>query len=247
MNIAVTPRITSNWTPPVQTADAAQVNALAIVAHDLRGPLTNLSALLDLIEKHSARQNSDGIASCTTRASAIVDNLGDMLSAILDRVKTTGDPLGYVPSAIDGQSVVCQAVEQNQPNANRKDVTLKVTTDAPFPICADGRLLAHALDNLLGNAIKHSVPGGTVACHMERQGSHMVIQVSNQSVGLNELDIRRAFQPFTKLSAKSRTDRTSWGLGLWIVRLIAERHGGTIQGKASDREGNVTFTLSLPV
>jgi two-component system, OmpR family, sensor histidine kinase SenX3 len=247
MNIAVTQQMNSNWTVPVQPAGKAQMNALAIVAHDLRGPLSNLSALFELIEMHGARQNGDGITSCTTRAAAIIDNLVDMLNSILDRAKATGDPLGYVPSKVNVTALMRQVAEQNQPSAAQNNVTLTVTSTTSLPIWADGPLLSHALDNLLGNAVKHSEPGSTVACHVKQYGQKLVIQVTNKSADRNELDLRRAFQPFTKLSARSRTDRRSWGLGLWIVRLIAERHGGKIEGKTSGSDRDVTFTLSLPI
>lgn len=226
--------------------NTAQVNALAIVAHDLRGPLASISALMDLIDLHSTGHDAGRVSRCTQRATDIVDCLNDMLNAILERVKTTGDPLGIRPSLVNITDVMERAVSLNQPTADRRNVALNLVEAGPLTLSGDECLLLQASENLISNAVKYSPAGGTVTCSVEQHENLVAIRIANQGTGFSETDIRRGFQPFTKLSARSAADARSWGLGLWIVRLITEGHGGRITVKPSNRRGDTEVTLSLP-
>jgi len=124
-----------------QQKDAAMVNALAIVAHDLRGPLASLSVLIELIETYSQLQALNHTMQCTRRAMGIIDNLDGMLTSLLDHVKATGDPLGYRPSLVSVNEVVEKAMALNQPVASKQSALargsltmLHVSTDPGAPV-----------------------------------------------------------------------------------------------------------------
>ena len=229
-----------------QHHDVAFVNALAIVAHDLRNPLANLSLLMELIDAHSRRKAPERISHCTHRAMGIISCLDSMLSSLLDRVKETGDPLGYSPSLVDMNDVVEKAMALNQPVAESRSVKLHCYSVDPLTLWGDERLLLQAVENLVSNAVKHSKSGETVMLEATKSGGQVVIQISDEGTGLSALDLKRAFHPFAKLSTQPVQDVRSWGLGLWIVRLIVERHGGRISAGVAGPCGGATFTLRLP-
>lgn len=226
--------------------NSASIDALALVAHDLRGPLSSLSCLLELVDTHAKRNDKERIADCTKRATDILSSLDGMLNSVLERVKASGDPLCVRPEMIDINHILKRAVSLNLPAAEAKSVSISIDGSIPLNAWGDGQLLLQAVENLVGNAVKHSVAGNTIACGVNCHDRQIVIQVTNQANGVNELDIRRAFRPFTKLSAKALADGRSWGLGLWFVRLIAERHGGRIECNACDAGENTVFSLILP-
>lgn len=222
-------------------------SALTLIAHDLRGPLSGLRLLVELIETCGARRQPDKIASYVGRASAIIDGLDDMLNSVLERVLTTGDPLGFVPQTLELDRVMCGAVATTLPAAEDKGVSMLTQATRPVLVRGDRQLLHQAIENLVGNAIKHSGPGMSVRCSLRQLGGNAILAIEDTGTGLTAQDIKNAFRPFTKLSSKSSDKSRSWGLGLWIVKLIVEQHGGTISIASSGSGKGTVSSIKLPL
>jgi signal transduction histidine kinase len=218
------------------------------MAHDLRGPLANLALLIERIVMLLASEPSDQASDLAKRASERVDSIMDMLNAFLGRVRCTGDPMGFIPLEIDIQEIVPIVAILNQPMAENRRIKLDLLTAPHSDVFGDKALLIHAIDNLVGNAIKYAPEGSTIACHTSTRGLNIVVAVTNESTRVSESDIQGAFRPFNTLSVSPPTENASWGLGLWIVRLIAERHGGyaTVQMNEGPRTCSVRFEIALP-
>src|SRR5207248_2214334 len=101
--------------------------------------------------------------------------------------------------------------------------------------------------NLIGNAVKHAPPRSAVTCQVHVVTGQAVVRVCDRGPGLTAGDLECAFRPFTRLSAAAEGDRASFGLGLWIARLVAERHGGGIEAGARPDGQGAMFTLRLPL
>jgi two-component system, OmpR family, sensor histidine kinase SenX3 len=226
--------------------DAALLNALTIIAHDLRGPLANLAVLIELIETYVQMQATDRIKTSTRKAQAMIEALDGMLNGFLARVRDTGDPLSFQPALVDLSEVMRRAADLNRPVAERREITIDCPGARPFPVTGDNRLLMEAVGNLVGNAVKHAPHGSTVTCSAERTSRSVIIAVADEGQGLSELDLKRAFRPFSTLSAGYKSKTASWGLGLWIVRLISERHGGHADVVARGPTGGARFEIHLP-
>ncbi|MSU88453.1 hypothetical protein GE300_02330 [Rhodobacteraceae bacterium 2CG4] len=221
--------------------------ALAIVAHDLKGPLANLSLLVDAIGIENAKAPRPRLTELTARADALVDRLQGVLMGLLDRTRLHGDPLAVVAQDVDLAQLIARAVAGNAPLAAERRVRVVADDTGPLWIRGDAETLLQALDNLVNNAVKHAAPGGIVACEATRiDDGGVAVLVRDDGPGLSDGDLARAFRPFTRLSAVSDATAPGSGLGLWIVRLIAENHGGRIDAaNNADRRG-ATFTLRLP-
>lgn len=231
--------------PASQPRDAAMLNALTIVAHDLRGPLANLAVLLEVMEAATQARTFERVAPCARKAQTVLTSLNALLNGFLERVRLTGDPLAYQPRLMDLGEVVRDAVSLNRPLAESRGIALDVEGLAALSAQGDQRLLAEAVDNLVGNAVKYSKNGSRVRIVVGRDGPEAVIRVFDQGDGISQDDLQRAFNPFTRLSAEPRAGETATGLGLWIVRLIATRHGGRVDAGPNGSGGTV-FTLRLP-
>ncbi len=112
-------------------------------------------------------------------------------------------------------------------------------------------LLGEAVENLIGNAAQYAKDGSTITCEVLAERHEAIIRITDHSEGIREDDLRAALRPFNGLGKQRRVARQSFGLGLWIVRLIVERHGGRVEvgrgqgGKARNRNGT-EVTLRLP-
>lgn len=228
----------------------AQVGALAVVAHDLRGPLANLRLLIEGIESEigwepTAAQHR--IAARTRKAGLLIDRLDGLLQGVLQRVSRDGDPLSVSAETVDLTTLVEQTAALNAPAAERRKVRLHCLLMDPVGMSGDARLLGQAIDNLLANAIRHTPVGGLVLCELGLVDGEAVLRIADQGPGLTEQDLRRMFRPFTRLSAVADDGAPSHGVGLYLVRLIAERHGGRIEAGNRERGPGAVFTLRLPL
>lgn len=229
-----------------QPKDAGLLSALTIVAHDLRGPLANLSVLIELIETYVQMQAHEHLKAATKKAQAMIEALDSMLNGFLERTRETGDPLSFRPTLVDLVDVIRDAAEVNRPVAESRGINIDISNATQSVVTGDRRLLTEAVGNLVGNAVKYAPPGSTVTCKTSRNGRDAVIAICDEGQGLSELDLKRAFRPFTTLSAQYDGRGSSWGLGLWIVRLIAERHGGHVDVSMGKRQCGAQFEVHVP-
>ena len=109
-----------------------------------------------------------------------------------------------------------------------------------MPICRSA--FDRVLDNLIGNAIRHTPAGGSIGLSAELANNALVIRVSDTGEGIPLAQQALIFQPFVQIGAK----RGGAGLGLAICKEIVQQHGGNIGIYSQPRRGT-TFTISLPV
>jgi signal transduction histidine kinase len=233
--------------PPKRvTKEAGLLNALTIIVHDLRGPLANLALMIELIETHAQMRALDQVTRSSRKAQDLIASLGAMLDGFLQRTRETGDPLSFTPTLLDVADVVREAVELNRPVAESREITFDCTGLEVGTISGDAALLREAVSNLVGNAVKYAPARSTVTCETAIRGREAIIRVRDEGQGLTEYDLKRAFNPFTTLSARYAGKGSSWGLGLWIVRLIAERHAGRVEVQSHGTWRGAQFSICLP-
>jgi signal transduction histidine kinase len=102
------------------------------------------------------------------------------------------------------------------------------------------------LDNLLGNAFKFTPKGGQVTVRLQRQGENVVLQVSDTGIGIPSDQLRRVFERFYQVDGSATRRFGGIGLGLALVKEIAEAHGGQVTVTSQVGVGT-TFTVRLPV
>jgi signal transduction histidine kinase len=111
---------------------------------------------------------------------------------------------------------------------------------------ADWRKISQALSNLLVNAVKFTMPGGSIRVTVMPQDEHMCLRVSDNGIGIPGESMPHLFEKFHRAHASGTADERGSGLGLAIVHQIVELHGGTITAQSEVGCGSV-FTIHLPV
>ena len=219
---------------------------IALIAHDIRGPLANLSLILESIDASANDRATSRTGSQVARAMQVIERLDSMLSGFIERARHAGDPLAIELWPVSIPDLVEQIATLNQPLARQHGVRLHVYSAEPLSVAGDGHLLMQALDNLIINAVKHSPRGGLVTVEAMPEDGWVVVRVEDQGPGFTDDDIARAFQPYTRLSAIAASSLPSTGLGLSIVRQIAERHSGSVSAAHSPSGRGAAVTLRLP-
>lgn len=230
-------------TPPV----SGRPNPLVTIAHDLRGPLANLALLVEAIAEDAATRGSRRVAGNAAKAQRIIDRLDTMMTTMLERARDGGDDLRPTPTAVDLTDLVETVVGLNQPFARQRGVRLHCIVAEPLSVSGDAHLLMRAIDNLLGNAIGLTRAKGLVLCEAAPgDDGDVLIRISDDGPGLAADEIAVLFQPFSTVGRHAGRSRRSTGLGLTIVRQVAEVHGGTIDVQSNGPGRGSSFLLRLP-
>jgi len=219
---------------------------MAILAHDLRSPLSAITMLSFLMEKgataETVRKQADQIQRSAKEMRA-------MISELLEYSRTQlGKGIPIKPTACS-MGVICrEAVEELRSAQPDRQLVLEVPEDLVGLV--DHARLRQALSNLLNNAVQHGDPASPIRLTVRTEGPEMVIEVKNLGEPIPPDSLQVIFDPLVQLSAKSAAKpdlpSTNLGLGLFIAREIALGHNGTLD-VTSDREGGTVFTMRLPM
>jgi signal transduction histidine kinase len=218
---------------------------VSTVSHELRTPLTSMLGYVELVlegeagELNSQQEQFLGIVSRNcTRLNRLIDD-------ILFVARIDAGRLSLEPQWVALAELARAAVESAKAAADRDGVQLHFSSARELPqLWADPTRLTQMFDNLISNAVKFTPEGGAVTVGIEQNGGSLRIEVADTGVGIPEDEVGRLFERFFRASTSGTVKGT--GLGLPIVKLIAEVHGGTISVESKLGVGT-TFTIELPL
>ena len=227
-------------------ADELKDEFIALVSHDLRTPLTSIIGYVELAldEDGSApldderRRYIEVVSRSSDRLLRLVDDL--LLAARLQSGRFT-----LAIDDADLEAIASEALDEMHARAERKGVSLFLACDGPMRITCDRRRVLQLLDNLISNAVKFTPEGGRVEVHVERTLTGAAVDVRDTGVGIDPGDEERIFDRFYRTASAVADQVPGTGLGLFIARAIAERHGGTLVARRREGGGSV-FRLELP-
>lgn len=228
-------------THALRSAASQKERCIAELAHQLRNPLAPISAAAQLLrhvqlDERRLHAMADIIIRQTGHASALLDDLTD-----LDRLN--GGEAVPVRLPCDVRRVVSDAVEQLRPKADARSLRLAVLLPGEaITVLGEHRRLVQVLANLLDHAVNHTPAGGSIVLRVDTDGTHAVLRVRDDGVGIGEARLAHLFEPFAGGAAQRGT-----GLGLALAQRLVRLHGGTLAA-ASDGEGSgAELTVTLPL
>jgi signal transduction histidine kinase/ActR/RegA family two-component response regulator len=214
----------------------AREKVLAIVAHDLRNPLSVITlaanSLLQRLPDSSTRRPVERILRGAQRADRLIRDLLD-ISAI------EAGHFSIESRSLEMADVILAALESQQSLAADASVILATDLCPELPtVEGDEERLHEVLENLVGNAIKFTSPGGRVTVGASGQDRELLVWVEDSGAGIAPELIPHLFEPFWQAS---KTDRRGTGLGLTICKAIVEAHGGRIRVASTVGVGTTMF------
>ena len=229
----------------IQAEAKTREEVMAIVAHDLRNPLSVMSAagvLLAGFAKNDAQgERLRNMAARITRASRRMD---DLITNVLDATRIEGGRIEIKPAPTSAAGLIDQAHEALVLLAREKGIELTrhpISKDLRV-LCDEGRIL-QVFSNLISNSIRFTSNGGTIELGVQREGEQARFAVKDSGVGIAPENLGRVFERYFK---GSEPTRTGTGLGLYIARGIVEAHGGRIWVESTQGVGS-TFSFTLPL
>ena len=241
-------RLTDNY-ERVRSANAYKGQALGMVAHDLKNPIGQILGFADLASMGLDNPNGVDGESVKQDLAQIRDVGAKMLGQvqrILDGARKEATELPLNPQPMDFRDVLEQAVQVNALAASEKGIQIRYDGPASVPAVADQELVLEAVDNLISNAVKYSYPHSPVTVSARSDGDGVTVSVSDKGQGLDEDDLAKAFGRFQRLSSTPTAGEDSTGLGLYNVRMVAERHSGRVWAESAGKGEGAVFHLFVP-
>lgn len=227
----------------LQLLNEEKTEFLGIAAHDLKNPLTAIIGNAELLamtqDAADIPQTCEGIIKASSRMRSLITDLLDA-NAIEEGRHTSR--IGRC----DLNALVEESLGHNRDTASRKGIRLQLETASAVFVEADPGAVTQILDNLLSNAVKYSPPSSEVWVRMSSSGGQGAVSVVDRGPGLTPEDQKKLFRKYTRLSAKPTAGESSTGLGLSIVKRLAEAMKGTVECRSTPGDG-ATFTVRLPL
>ena len=227
-------------------ADHRKSEFLATLAHELRNPLAPIRTGLDLLRM--APPDPAALARVLGMMDRQLGHLIHLVNDLLDVARITRGKIELKKETVELKTLVAMARETCLALIESSGHTLEVGLPAePIVLEADATRIVQVLSNLLNNAAKYTPAGGRIALEAWTEAGQVVLAVSDSGVGIPPEALATVFDMFTQV--RSNIDRAQGGLGigLSLVRRLAELHGGTVEAASAGRGQGSTFTLRLPL
>ncbi|MDP9243856.1 MAG: cell wall metabolism sensor histidine kinase WalK, partial [Chloroflexota bacterium] len=231
---------------------------IANISHELRTPLSSIKLIAETLSSGTVEDGATA-RDFAERIESEVDHLAQLVDELLELSLIESGTLKLSIEPVDPQQALTDVADRMGAVAERRRVTLRVL-EPPAGLtgeraAVDPARLSQALVNLVHNAIKYSHPGGEVRLGWEPRPRRVRFVVNDDGVGISPAHLPRIFERFYKIDRSRARDGTeqegdlrpgSAGLGLAIVRHLAEAHSGSVGVQSVEGKGSI-FWLEIPL
>jgi signal transduction histidine kinase len=219
---------------------------MATLSHDLRNPIGAGKMAADLIllnlQRDHWQEHRDDIRALAGR---IINNMKRADRMIQNLLDATSIRMGDRMQLNISRQEIWPVVKEVLAEVSRDDFTrVRIDGSAPWGFW-DGDALRRVVENLLANAFKYGKPDTPVTIRISSREDRMVLQVHNFGLPIPIEEQEQLFQAFQRADSAKISGKMGWGLGLALVREVAEAHGGSV-GVESSAENGTTFTFDIP-
>jgi signal transduction histidine kinase len=218
---------------------------LGVLGHELRNPLAAICNALDVLElqgddpptRESVRKLMERQTQC----------IGRLIEDMLEASRIDHGKIRLLKQRLDLAQTVSRAVETVRAFLERRGHHLEVSLPPePVALDADPVRLEQVLTNLLNNAAKYTEPGGHIGVTAEEQGGDVVLQVRDSGIGIDPAMLAHIFDPFWQVECAVDHSQGGLGIGLALVRELAEMHGGSASAYSAGLGRGSEFVVRLP-
>ncbi len=219
---------------------------VSMVAHELRSPLAAIQGWLDVVISGEGggddRQNREWLERARDRAKSLLALVNDLLEIN----KIEAGRVALKMESVQVTEIITRIVDFFRPEAERRKVGFKIEMgERPPNVQADVQDMEKLFTNLISNAIKYNVDGGSITIRTTRDENYVGFHIRDTGIGIAKSDLPRIFEEFFRIENKSTRKISGTGLGLSIAKKIVDSHLGRIEVSSKPEEGS-TFSVYLP-
>ncbi|MEN0036809.1 MAG: ATP-binding protein [Cellvibrio sp.] len=230
----------------LELADKRKNEFLAMLAHELRNPLSPISAASEMLRL--GQLDPQGVQRTSEIISRQIKHMTGLIDDLMDVSRVTRGLVALEKTKLNLQHMLLEAVEQLRPLVEHRhhQLAIEISTDTIF-VNGDKKRLIQAVANLLNNAAKYTPDGGNIQLALKVNNNRVGIIVKDDGIGMDAVTARDAFQLFTQ--AERSADRTQGGLGigLALVKSLVELHDGEVEGRSEGLGKGSEFSIWLPI
>lgn len=229
----------------LKKANQAKNEFLTNLSHELRTPLNSIVGWSELLldnesDDPAIAQAAEIIFRNAHRQTTIIEDLLDVSQMVSGRVRINNQ-------MVDFKSLIDECIANLGPTTRQKNIRMNFNNETnDSTVYGDSKRLKQMITNLLENAVKFSTENQEVKLRLFRQGPNLNLEILDHGVGIEEESLPQLFTAFKQADSSTVRKYGGLGLGLAIVRHLAEAHHGTVTAKSKGPGQGSTFTLSLP-
>ncbi|MBN2392178.1 MAG: response regulator [Anaerolineae bacterium] len=221
---------------------------LSSVNHELRTPLTPILAFADLLENEHYGPLNDHQKLISANIKKSAQDLLELINTILDFSDIKAGELSLEIEPFDVNTLCRASLHQIESAVRKKDLRISCTLDSAVTIIqADPRRVKQMLDHLLSNAVKFTPDGGAIGLDISGDAATCTVRFSvwDSGIGIDKAHLSQLFQPFKQIQNNPTRGYEGTGIGLALVRYLAELHDGSVAVESQLGQGS-RFTILLP-
>lgn len=221
-------------------------SVLAILSHDLRSPLSSIIATTGYLKSNFERMEPNTVKEMLELLyKASIDEL-NMLDYLVEwaRIKYAAEV--FSPRKIELVEYVQKVFDTLNDTASLNAINLHHEIKENTSVFADGKMLLSVIQNIVSNAIKHSLPGGKISVSAKTKEDKIIVQIKDSGIGMSKEIQNKLFTPQMNILSKARIENKGAGIGLLLVKGFLEKNGGEIWVESVEGEGS-SFYFTLPI
>ncbi len=219
---------------------------LSVLSHELKSPLNAVEGYLKLmLEKRNGPYLGD-YTEMINRSMARVQEMRNLILDLLDFTRIESGKKARNIKTVFLSEIARQSIDIMQPMSIQKDVDIHLNCNENISLRADRQELEIVINNLVSNAVKYNKNGGRIDIDIRKDDDDSVLlSVTDTGIGMKEEDIEKLFEEFVRIKSEQTKNISGTGLGLSLVKKIADLYNATIQVESKPDAGS-TFTLKFP-
>lgn len=228
--------------------DRLKSDFISVAAHQLRTPLSGVKWVLKLLIDGDLGTINEDQKGMLKRGYETNEKMIQLVNDLLNVSRIENGKFGYSFEKNDFVKLIRTLVENAELASRERNINVGLDSRVgdSLEFMFDSEKLLIALQNLVDNAVKYTLPGGKVVITVERQGDYVQVKVKDSGVGIPKEDLPKLFSKFFRAANVIHLQTDGSGLGLFIVKSIIIRHGGQIWVDSAEGEGT-TFTVVVPM
>jgi signal transduction histidine kinase len=218
---------------------------ISVLAHELKAPLGAVQGYLRIVRDRSAGEDMETYDKMVRRSLVRLEGMQKLIFDLLDLTRIeSGQKKRDLRDEVDVVSVARESVENFTPDAGERGISIELHAPETLAMRADPGELAIIFNNLISNAVKYNRDNGRVDVTLSDEKGEIRVDVSDTGIGMSEEDVQRLFGEFVRIKNEKTRNILGSGLGLSILRRLANLYGGDVSVRSQPEVGS-TFTVTL--
>ncbi len=225
----------------LQKINAEKDKFFSIIAHDLKSPLISVVGFSELLLEKVRENDEQGIKKYADIIFNSSHSAMDLLSNLMEWSLSQTGRMDFDPETFDMTEMITETSDLFIDIASQKSIRIVKELPSGISVYADKDMIGSVLRNLISNAIKFSMPNGTITVSVENKLGEVMLKVRDSGVGISKSDIDKLFRIDENFTTAGTQDEKGTGLGLILCKEFVEKHGGKIWVESELGKGSVFY------